>query len=73
LPEKDFKAFKMPVVLENLYNSGAYRIEAMAFDPSFVVEPRYLRLAFRVNMRVSSEPEKKAPSPVPVAAARAQP
>jgi hypothetical protein len=70
LPPSIFKPFQLPVVLEGFYVAGGYRIEARAFDPAIEVRPQYLRLAFRANLRVSSQPDtvRKAPpmvAPVP--------
>ncbi len=54
LPERLFKPFRLPVMLESQYSAGDYRIEARAFDPAIAVTPEYLRLAFRADLRVSS-------------------
>jgi hypothetical protein len=54
LPETLFKPFRLPVIFESHYMAGDYRIEARAFDPAIAVNPQYLRLAFRANLRVSS-------------------
>jgi hypothetical protein len=69
LPPSIFKPFRLPVVLEGFYVAGGYRIEARAFDPAIEVRPEYLRLAFRANLRVSSQPDTARRAPAMVAPA----
>jgi hypothetical protein len=66
LPAKLFKPFRLPVVLESQYTAGDYRIEARAFDPTVSVNPDYLRLAFRANLRVTSVVPKTSSDPANV-------
>ena len=60
LPARMFKPFRLPVMLEDQYRAGGYQIEAKAFDPAIAVTSKYLRFAFRVNLRVRPAPEPPA-------------
>jgi hypothetical protein len=56
LPDKVFKPFHLPVILETEYETGDYRIKARTYDPAIAVNLDYLRLAFKTELRV--QPQK---------------
>jgi len=70
LPPRIFKPFQLPVVLDGFFKAGNFRVEARAFDPAIAVQPEYMRLAFRTNLRVISTPDTVRETPAMVPAVR---
>jgi hypothetical protein len=64
LPERIFKPFRVPVVLDDEYETGGYRIEARAYDPEIHIERDYLRFALNADLRVRAD-TTRAPSVTP--------
>ncbi len=52
LPPKVFKPFLLPVSLERSYVAEAYQVAARAYSPTIAVEREFVRLGFRVDLRV---------------------
>jgi hypothetical protein len=61
LPPRMFKPFRLPVMIEERYTSGGYRVEARMFDPDVRVKSDHLRLAFRARLRVIAAADRDAP------------
>ena len=61
VPAHLFKPFHLPVLLQERYTSGDWRIEAHTYDPSIEVRSGHLRIAFRAALRVAESDTTRTP------------
>jgi hypothetical protein len=73
MPRRMFKPFRVPVLLEEHYTTGSWRIEARTWDPRIEVRPGHLRLAFRAGLRVMAADSTRVARSLPTHTGRTSP
>ena len=72
MPRSLFKPFLIPVLLEEEYTAGDFRIAARVQKPEIAVRSEYLRLGFGAELEVRNE-EGKSPGEKPIPELQATP